>query len=179
VGSGTPALYPVRWGFRGVEAVTVARTLRGMAPEVRPEELARLLDTAERPRAEGWSLRAALTRYAQPQPQRASAVIELLRRLEAALRPHTKRLEKEGTDVWAALQAGAGSDDPAVDLLRALQTLDGLADVLATWAVDRAGERPDAAVDEAVSSLTERLEELGVPKEERTGRPPPGARSRG
>ena len=148
-----------------------------MPPEVRPAELARLLDTAERPRAEGWSLRAALTRYAQPQPQRASAVIELLRRIEAALRPHTKRFEKEGPEVWAAVEGAAGSD-PVADVLRALQQLDALGDVLATWAVDRAGARPDDEVDAAVTALTARLEELGVPREERTG-PPPGARRRG
>ena len=150
-----------------------------MPPEVRPAELARLLDTAERPRAEGWSLRAALTRYAQPQPQRASAVIELLRRLEAVLRPHAKRFEKEGPEVWAAVEGGEGAGaDPVADVLRALQQLDALGDVLATWAVDRAGERPDAAVDATVAALTVRLEELGVPREERTG-PPPGARRRG
>ena len=56
-----------------------------MSASIEPPELAALVDPAERPRAENWSLRAALTRYAQPQPQRASAVIELLRRTEAAL----------------------------------------------------------------------------------------------
>ncbi|HVF33172.1 MAG TPA: hypothetical protein VM933_09055 [Acidimicrobiales bacterium] len=154
-----------------------------MPPDVRPAELARLLDTSERPRAEGWSLRAALTRYAQPQPQRASAVIELVRRLEAALRPHTKRFEKDGEAVWAAVTAPAATTegpagDPAVDLLRALQPLDALADVLAAWAVDRATPRPDDAVDAVVGSLIARLEELGVPREERPT-PPPGARRRG
>ena len=146
-----------------------------MPPEVRPAELARLLDTAERPRAEGWSLRAALTRYAQP--QRASAVIELLRRLEAVLRPHTQRFEKEGPEIWAAVEA-EDDGDPVAGILRALQQLDALGDVLATWAVDRAGERPDDQVDATVAALTVRLEELGVPREERTG-PPPGARRRG
>ena len=38
-----------------------------------PSEWARLLDFAERPRAHGWSLRAALTRYAQGQPHTAIA----------------------------------------------------------------------------------------------------------
>ena len=52
-----------------------------MATEVSPPELAALLDYAERPRVDDWSLRAALTRYAQPQPQRASDLIEVMRRV--------------------------------------------------------------------------------------------------
>jgi hypothetical protein len=147
-----------------------------MVAEVEPAELAQLLDAAERPRAENWSLRAALTRYAQPQPQRASDVIELLRRIESALRPHASFFVREGTSVWSAVQSDARSsaeDEFVVDVLRTLVELDRLGDVLATWAVDRAGERPDAAVDAVVEDVTSRLEHLGVQREER---PPPANR---
>ena len=140
-----------------------------MAVEIAPPELARLLDTAERPRAAGWSLRAALTRYAQPQPQRASDVIEPLRRIDFALRPHTKLLEKQGEAVWKAVtgESSDGEADPVVvGLLRALTELDRLGDVLAAWAVDRAGERPDGDVDVVVADVNARLDELGVPHEE-------------
>jgi hypothetical protein len=141
------------------------------APE--PAELAALVDTAERPRTENWSLRAALTRYAQPQPQRASAVIELLRRIEAALKPHTKRLEREGPAVWAEVTGGApATDEHLVGLLQALAEVDRLGDVLATWAVDRADPRPDDLVDEVVAGVSARLEALGVEREERPARPP-------
>jgi hypothetical protein len=159
-----------------------------MVAEVEPAELARLLDTAERPRAQNWSLRAAVTRYAQPQPQRSSDVIELLRRTESALRPHSKLFEREGPVVWRAVQADGDGDsdsdsdsdsdaiDPfVVELLRALVELDRLGDVLADWAVDRAVGRPDATVDAVVADVTARLERLGVQREERP-RPTGGRR---
>ncbi|HUP84063.1 MAG TPA: hypothetical protein VM143_00215 [Acidimicrobiales bacterium] len=145
-----------------------------MTAQVEPAELAALLDVAERPRAEQWSLRAALTRYAQPQPDRASAVIELVRRIDSALRPHAKRLERDGPALWRAATGVApadGGDDEAAtfvaEVLRALVELDRLGDGLAAWAVDRAGERPDAVVDEIVGDVTARLERLGIEREER------------
>lgn len=150
-----------------------------MPAEVEPTELAQLLDTAERPRTANWSLRAALTRYAQPQPQRASEVIELVRRIEFALKPHAKLLERDGTAIWAALQsppADPGVDDAMVALLRALTELDRLGDVLAAWAVDRAPDRPDALVDAVVADVAGRLERLGVRREEG---PPRGRGGRG
>jgi hypothetical protein len=143
-----------------------------MAAPVEPEALARILDVAERPRAQEWSLRAALTRYAQPQPERASAIIELVRRIESALRPHTKLLEREGASLWKAV--GAAPDDgpdgehaSVIAVLQALVELDRLGDVVATWAVDRAGDRPDAVVDEIVADVTARLHRLGIEREER------------
>src|SRR5262249_41526556 len=62
--------------------------------ELQPPELARLVDYAERPRRDDWSLRAALVRYAQPEPQRVSAILDLVRRIEWALRPHQKLLDR-------------------------------------------------------------------------------------
>ena len=136
--------------------------------EIEPPELAALLDTAERPRASNWSLRAALTRYAQPQPQRASDVVELLRRVEAALKPFAKVLEREGEAVWNAVATGGGDVDPTLlGLLHAVGELDRLGDQLATWAVDHAGERPDGDVDAVVAEVGVRLERLGVRHEER------------
>ena len=156
-----------------------------MAAEVRPVELAEVLDVAERPRATGWSLRAALVRYAQPQPQRASDLIELVRRIESALRPFAKVLEREGPAIWAAVSspseasAADGVDPKLVALVRALAELDRIGDELSAWAVEaRSENRPDAALDATVADVTARLEELGVAREERP-RPPPGARSRG
>ena len=153
-----------------------------MATEVRPEALAEVLDVAERPRSTGWSLRAALVRYAQPQPQRASDLIELVRRVESALRPSTKLLEREGPAVWDAVVGGEGAandvDERLVALLRALVELDGIGELLSAWAVHaRSGDRPDAAVDATIADVTARLEVLGVAREERPR--PPGARSRG
>ena len=148
-----------------------------MAAEVEPRELADLLNLAERPRVDNWSSRAALTRYAQPQPQRASDVIELIRRTEFALSKHSKLFERDGASVWQSLISGEAGD--VVDLLRAAVELDRLGDVLATWASNpRASERPDAAVDDVVADVAVRLEEVGVPREERP-RPTGGRRGRG
>lgn len=126
-----------------------------------PADPALLLEASERPRVEGWSFRAALCRYAQPQPDRASAVMELLRRCEFALAKHAKALD--------AKEAGP--------LIEAMTELDRLGDALATWAVRREGDRPDALVDEVVSDVSARLEALGVPREERPR--PTGAARRG
>ena len=149
-----------------------------MGADLEPAALARLLDVAERPRVAQWSLRAALTRYAQPEPLRASAIIELVRRIEGALRPHAKRLASDGVAVWAAVQDGATTDpddDQLVGVLLALVELDRLGDHLATWAVDRSDHRPDAVVDQVVTEVTQRLESLGVQREERR----PGPMRRG
>ncbi len=139
-----------------------------MPAEVAPPGLARLIDFAERSRVGDWSLRSALCRYAQPQPVRVREVLDLVRRIEFALHPHTKRLDKEGPALWAALQAGDGADDLVVGLLRAMVELDRLGDTLADWAEDRAGKQPEATVDAATADVARRLEVLGVPHEERT-----------
>jgi hypothetical protein len=147
--------------------------------QVAPEELAQLLDAAERPRAGGWSFRAAMVRYAQPEPQRASAVIELLRRIEFALHPQQKRLEKEGVELWAGLSSDEDNADAVVGILAALVELDHLGDELATWAVDARGARPDERVDDVVADVARRLDALGVAREDRENRRPPPGRRRG
>jgi hypothetical protein len=142
--------------------------------EVEPPELARLIDFAERPRVDDWSLRAALVRYAQPEPERVNKILELVRRIEWALRAHRKAVEREGQQIWTAVQADGdptGSHADVVALLKAASELDRLGDVLAGWAVELAGERPDAAVDAVTASVERRLDELGVPREEQPPRP--------
>lgn len=158
--------------------------MQPMAADVRPEALALALDVAERPRGTGWSLRAALVRYAQPQPRRASDLIELVRRVEGAIRPSLKVLERDGPALWeAATTRDDNGREPTDDarllgLLRALVELDRVGDILSAWAVRASSaDRPDAAVDATVSDVSARLAALGVAREERP--PPPGARSRG
>lgn len=150
-----------------------------MAAEIRPPELAALLDFAERPRVDDWSLRAGLVRYAQREPKRVSDVLDVVRRLEFAFKPHLKAATKDGEATWAAVQAD-GDGEPAIELLRVMATMDGLGDVVAAWAADPRGvDQPDAAVDEITTAASSRLDELGAPREERQ-RPPPGrGRSRG
>ncbi len=52
-------------------------------PAVEGQSLGEL---SERSRRSGWTLRSALVRYAQPEPLRAAAVMELVRRAEGAVR---------------------------------------------------------------------------------------------
>jgi hypothetical protein len=148
-----------------------------VAIDAEPAELARLIDFAERPRTQDWSLRAALVRYAQPEPQRVNDLLDLVRRIEWALGQQSAVIERDGPELWAAIQhdTAAGESDPyLVGVLQAAREVDMLGDLLATWAVDRAGPRPDAQVDAVVRDVGPRLDMLGVPREER---PPP--RSRG
>jgi hypothetical protein len=143
--------------------------------EIEPPQLARLIDFAERSRVQDWSLRAALVRYAQPEPERVNRIVELVRRIEWALRSHRKAIERAGPEIWDALQGGAdqaGSHAEVVALLDAASELDRLGDILAVWAVDLAGERPNAAVDKATKAVARRLDDLGVPREEQRPHPP-------
>lgn len=144
--------------------------------DVEPPELARLIDYAERPRAHDWSLRSALTRYAQGQPQRASDLLELVRRIEFAVGPHLQSIGADGSALWRELQGGdpAGADEPLLGLLGGMVDLDRLGDVLAEWAGDPVGptgERPDDVVDAVTAEVAARLDQLGVPHEPRQ-RPP-------
>ena len=144
-----------------------------MPAEIEPSELARLVDFSERPRTDDWSLRSALVRYAVPQPQRVNDILVHVRRLEWALGKQSKRIEREGPELWHALQSDDDRDE-LVALLRAARELDRLGDVVVAWAVDRAGPSPDAEVDSVVADVAARLDALGVPYEER-----PGPRNRG
>jgi len=151
------------------------RTLHEVPAEIQPPALAQLVDFAERPRTHDWSLRAALVRYAQPQPQRVNDLLDLVRRTEWALGKQSSTIEHDGAELWAAIENGdAASDDGnVVELLRVARELDRLGDILATWAVDITRDRPDADVDVVIADVGARLDALGVPHEER---PPPRQR---
>jgi len=146
-----------------------------MALEVEPPELARLVDFAECARVDGWSLRAALVRYAQPEPERAGLLLEVVRRAQGALDRHAKLLQRDGPAIWATVTddspSPAASHREVTALLAATVELDELGDRLATWAVSRAGERPAADVDVVVTDVANRLDALGVPREEGDGPP--------
>lgn len=152
-----------------------------MSAPLEPPRLQELVDLAERPRRDGWSLRAGLCRYAQPQPVRAGAVLSVTRRLESALGEQTALLRRDGAIVLAALEAGGEALTPEharpLALLRLAAELDALGDEVATWAVHRAPPRPDDEIDAVVASVGAGLAALGVAEE--PTEPPRGARSRG
>ena len=128
------------------------------------DEAVQLADYAERPRVDTWTLRSALVRSAQQAPVAASAVLELVRRTDAALAPHRRDLERTAI-------ADLSSAPAVVDLLSVAVILDELGEVLAAWAHERApADPPTAAVDEAASQAFARLAELGVPRETRPPR---------
>jgi hypothetical protein len=161
---------------RGVSRGQI-RTLQSVPADIEPPALARLVDFAECPRTEDWSLRAALVRYAQPQPQRVNDLLDLVRRTEWALGRHAAVLQREGEALWDALEGDVVPTDreqaQVVNLLRVAMEFARIGDVLAGWAVDISGDRPDAAVDATIKEVGARLEALGVPHEER---PPPRQR---
>ena len=120
----------------------------------------RLVDYAESSRAGGWSLRSALVRFAQPEPTRAGAVLELIRRTDGALKPHRRRLESAAVrthpdlgpalvvdvDGTVAIRADARCvlDAPAADLARAALHLDD-GDAVVEAYVAAAGDDPTFA----------------------------------
>ena len=122
-------------------------------------------------------MRAALVRYAQPQPQRVNDLLDVVRRAQWALGQHTTALQRDGVALWEALDSDSVPSDKEqaklVALLRVVVELDRIGDVLAHWAVDISGDSPDAAVDAAAAEAGEGLDALGVPHEER---PPPRQR---
>jgi hypothetical protein len=144
--------------------------------EISPPELARLVDFAERPRVDDWSLRSALVRYAQPEPQRVSDLLDVSRRVEWALSENGSAIERDGDAFWNALtKGGPPPDDFLAGVLEIAQQLDGLGDVIAQWAVDIDQPRPDAEIDRVVADAARNLDALKVPRQE----PPPGVRNRG
>jgi hypothetical protein len=158
-----------------------------MPTDPEPPELARLLDFAERPRIGDWSFRAALVRYALPEPVRVGAIVETIRRLEWALHRDPKVFERDGPTLWASLDGAGEGDAPAspdgrlVALLAVARRLDDLGDVVAGWAMAPAAPRPNDEVDRTMADVVARLDALGVPREDQDARPRPprGARARG
>jgi len=153
-----------------------------VAAALDPVRLAELVDLAERPRVDGWSLRAALCRYAQPQPERAGALLSLIRRIEATFAQNLAELRSDGPDLLRQAEDLRSPEDIADDipLLVALMAISAEIDALGTnvaaWAVDREGDRPDEAIDAVTDHATTALNRLGVPEE---APPPRGARGRG
>ena len=102
-----------------------------------------LADYAEVARDDDWSLRSALVRVAQRDPELASRVLDAVRRCDAALAPHRRALESHGTTTDRPLtvdpDGGPNGDGP-----------DG----------DRASPLPDGASQPATDTRTADLARL-------------------
>ncbi|MGF1597624.1 MAG: hypothetical protein ACFCVK_11955 [Acidimicrobiales bacterium] len=71
-----------------------------------------VIEVGERSHTEDWTLRSALVRFAQPEPVRAAAVLELVRRCDGAVRPLVRGLDDTTVVADAALTPSALDDDP-------------------------------------------------------------------
>ena len=109
------------------DARRVGTYAAGVPAEIQPVELARVVDFAERSRVGDWSLRSALVRYAEGQPERVSQVLEQVRRLDAALHPLQQGArEARGRAVGRSMDGGDAPTDDAllIELLRVAVELD-------------------------------------------------------
>lgn len=128
-----------------------------------------LLQVAESPRVDDWTLRSALVRFAQPEPELSSAILESVRRTQAALDPMVRELLRHGvlTDRRMASSSEVGlapiadplPDVRVADLARAVRGLpDGdhaAATVVEAYdaAVESTGAEPVSAVERAAIPL--------------------------
>ena len=62
-----------------------ALAMRHRDAAAEPDPDGSLVNYAESPRAGGWTLRSAMTRLAQPEPELVDAIAPLVRRLDAVL----------------------------------------------------------------------------------------------
>lgn len=178
-----------------------------------PQPERSLLNYAEMSRVGDWSMRSALTRFAQPEAARAGELWELMRRLDVVLHHVARPLERHTVTCDRALDLGASPVDPypdtriadlaraersepggfatvlaaysaasadplgreeqtALPLLGVALSFDALADLLTRWAARGPEDPPVDTVDETCAIARARLNELGVPVEQR----PPGRR---
>lgn len=116
------------------------------------DETHTLLQVSESPRADDWTLRSALVRFAQPEPELASAILESVRRAQTALDPMARELVRHGaiTDRRLAVAADGGLA-PVVDPLTDVRAAD-----LARLVRDRSnGHLPPADLIEAYDTAAE------------------------
>jgi hypothetical protein len=73
---------------------------------------------AESPRPGGWTLRSALVRLAQPEPELAASIVEQVRRLETILSPVIRELEAHGVVTDPGLTMDCVRDGPGGPTLR-------------------------------------------------------------
>lgn len=154
-----------------------------------------ILNYAEAPRVDDWTLRSALVRLAQPHPLRSEAVLQLVRRLDAALKPVIRPLQHHGVHTQRSIPGGAQyiADTRLVDmaadpdllaayrdrvefddaelaslhLVRLALELDRLADVMAAWAAAGPINPPLAEIDSTCAEVLKSMNDLGVPEEHR------------
>lgn len=96
-----------------MDAREVGRLLVDRHAETVEFDLSRsLLNVAECPVVDDWTLRSALVRLAQPEPERVGRLLEVLRRLEAPLQHVTRALGQEASTCDRSLDAALVGESP-------------------------------------------------------------------
>ncbi len=171
------------------------------------DEVHSILNYAEVPRRGDWTLRSALVRLAQPHPLRSEAVLQLVRRLDAALKPMVRSLQKHGVTTTRSIPGGLSNVDDirlvdivasdellaeydasvgltdderaSVGLVRLAMTLDGLSTTLAEWANAGSEEPPISEIDSTCAAVLAAMNDQGVPVEQEWTGPRGGRGARG
>ena len=110
--------------------------------EAQPQQS--LVNYAESPRVDDWTMRSALVRFAQPEPVRASSLLELVRRLDTVLhhvaRPlerRTVRCDRDLDPSFTAEPIAPYPDTRTADLARIARVLpEGFATVLGSYTAE-------------------------------------------
>ena len=73
-----------------------------------------------------------------------NSLLELVRRIQGALGAQSATLQRDGEEIWDALEQDTRPADvaPLVELLDAAREIDRLGDALAEWGVDISRRRP-------------------------------------
>ena len=140
--------------------------------DLEPPALARLVDFAERPRTDDWSLRAPRS-SATRSPNRSASndLLDLVRRLDSALGRYSTVLQRDGDAVWAVLDGGGKPADERQARSSICSASRRSSTVSATCSPSgpstSPATRPDDAVDDVIDEIGAQLDALGVPHEER------------
>ena len=155
---------------------------------MKTDETNSIINYAEAPRRADWTLRSSLVRLAQPHPLRSEAVLQLVRRLDAALKPFVRELQKHPKESSRSIPGGASNvlDIRVVDLVVrpdsvelseaerdslhligiALE-LDQLANTLTEWASAGWADPPVSEIDQTCARVLRLMNDLNVPEEPR------------
>ncbi len=174
------------------------------AKPVEVDEQNSILNYAEAPRVGDWTLRSALVRLAQPHPLRSEAVLQLVRRLDAAIRPMVRPLQQHGVTSQRSIPGGAqkiadtrlvdvasdsavlaaygemveldDAEQASIHLVDLALQLDKLSNTLSAWAAAGSDGAPLAEIDNTCARVLKAMNDGGVPEEARWDGPRGGAR---
>ena len=134
-----------------------------------PDPEGSLANYAESTRTGDWSLRSALVRLAQPEPVRAGAVLELIRRCDGSIHPYVRLLEP--TTVWCdrSLTMASVEDEPgrpypdarAADLARMVRSSPADADAVLAGYADQIALADDERTALPLLAVALELDHLG------------------